>query len=111
MKFNEVESADNNLVLLLRNLISQANSQQQTSYLSWSALNSLMQNVGDEQFDYDSFKLSYDSSPMVKAMVKRFDGRGIELKTRKKDSKTPQDGSGDDKISKMAKSATNRRIG
>ena len=110
MKFNEVESADNNLVLLLRNLISQANSQQQTSYLSWPALNNLMQNVGDEQFDYDSFKSSYDSSPMIKAMVKRFDARGVELKTRKKDNKTPQGGS-DNTISKMAKSATNRRIG
>jgi hypothetical protein len=111
MKFNEVESADNDLVLLLRNLINQANSQQQPSYLSWTALNNLMQNVGDEQFDYDSFKASYDNSPMIQAIVHRFDDRGIELKTKTKDPKAPEDGKGGDKIAQMAKSATSRRIG
>jgi len=110
MKLFEVDSPDSNLVLLLRNLISQADSQNQPSYLSWEAVNSLMQNVGDEQFDYDSFKTSYDSNPQIQALVQRFDGNGIELKTKTKNPKTP-DGkdTGADNISKMAKAATARR--
>jgi hypothetical protein len=110
MKLFEVDSPDSNLVLLLRNLISQADSQNQPSYLSWSAVNSLMQNVGEEQFDYDSFKASYDSNPQVQSLVQRFDGDGIELKTKTKNPKTPSGkDTGADNISKMAKAATARR--
>lgn len=112
MKLFEVDSIDNNLVLLLRNQISQADKQQQPSYLSWDALNSLMVNIGDEQFDYDSFKNSYDTNPMIKQLIQRFDGRGVELKTKIKNPKASQDGSkAADNISKMAKAATARRQG
>lgn len=110
MKLKELDGSDNDLVLLLRNLVSQANSQQQPSYLSWTALNNLMQNVGDEQFDYDSFKVSYDSNPMIKNLVTRFDARGIELKTRNKNPKKGQPEK-EGEVSKMAKAATARRRG
>jgi hypothetical protein len=110
MKLFEVDSPDSNLVLLLRNLISQADSQNQPSYLSWNAVNSLMQNVGEEQFDYDSFKASYDSNPQVQSLVQRFDGDGIELKTKTKNPKAPGGkDTGADNVSKMAKAATARR--
>lgn len=111
MKLNEVDSSGSDLILLLRNLVGQANSQQQTSYLSWSALNSLMQNVGEEQFDYNSFKNYYDSSPIIQNLVHKFDARGVELKTQKNTPKKAETGKKESSISKMAKNAAKRRIG
>ena len=108
MIFNELGDADSNLTLLLRNQISQADRQQQPSYLSWDALNSIMVNIGDEQFDYDSFKNSYDTNPMIKQLVQRFDARGVELKTKNKNPKKGQPG-GEGEVAKMAKAATARR--
>jgi hypothetical protein len=108
MIFNELDTYDNDLILLLRNQISQADTQYQSGYLSWDALNSLMQNVGDAQFDYDSFKNSYDTNPMIQQLVQRFDGRGVELKTKTKNPKKGQPG-GEGEVAKMAKAATNRR--
>jgi hypothetical protein len=110
MKLFELDSSDNNLVLLLRNQTSQADKKQQPSYLSWDALNSLMINIGDEQFDYDSFKNSYDANPMIKQLVQRFDAKGIELKTSVKNPKKSKP-EGESEVSKMAKAATNRRRG
>lgn len=111
MRINEVEAVSNNLVLLLRNLVAQANSKQQPSFLNWAALNNLMQNVGEEQFDYDSFKAQYDSSPMIQKLVFKFDNRGVELKTYGTDPKRSQSGEKETSISKMAKNAAKRRVG
>lgn len=111
MRIDEVEAISNNLVLLLRNLVAQANSKQQPSFLNWAALNNLMQNVGDEQFDYDSFKAQYDASPMIQKLVFKFDDRGVELKTYGTDPKKSQGGEKETSISKMAKNAAKRRVG
>jgi hypothetical protein len=109
MKLYEVASADTNLVLVLRNLISQANTQNQPSYLSWDALNKVMQNIGDEQFDYDSFKNSYDTSPMVKNLIHKFDNRGVELKT-KKSTPNKKQGQKQTDVEKMAKAAVDTKL-
>ncbi len=111
MRLDEVDAVSNNLVLLLRNLVAQANSKQQPSFLNWAALNNLMQNVGEEQFDYDSFKAQYDSSPMIQKLVFKFDNRGVELKTYGTDPKKLQGGEKETSISKMAKNAAKRRVG
>ena len=111
MKLNEVDSSASDLVLLLRNLVSQANSQQQSSYLSWAALNNLMQNVGKEQFDYDSFKSTYDENPVIQNLIHKFDAKGVELKTQKTTPKKAETGKKESSISKMAKSAAKRRLG
>ena len=111
MRIDEVEAVSNNLVLLLRNIVAQANSKQQPSFLNWAALNNLMQNVGNEQFDYDSFKAQYDSSSMIKKLVFKFDDRGVELKTYGTDPKRSQGGEKETSISKMAKNAAKRRVG
>lgn len=111
MRIDEVEAVSNNLVLLLRNLVAQANSKQQPSFLNWAALNNLMQNVGEEQFDYESFKAQYDSSPMIQKLVFKFDNRGVELKTYGTDPKKSQGGEKETSISKMAKNAAKRRVG
>tara|TARA_R110000796_G_scaffold105903_1_gene216231 strand:- start:394 stop:798 length:405 start_codon:yes stop_codon:yes gene_type:complete len=70
-------------------------------------LNKLMQNVGSEQFDYGTFKAAYDTDPRLKAMVQNFSEKGIEPKTKKQATDTPQgDTSGSNTVAKMAKSAT-----
>ena len=67
-----------------------------------------MQNVGGEQFDYGTFKAAYDTDPRVKTMVANFSEKGIEPKTKKPATGTPQaDGAeGDTTVQQMAKSAT-----
>ena len=111
MRLDELDSISNNLVLLLRNLVAQANSKQQPSFLNWAALNNLLQNVGEEQFDYDSFKTHYDASPMIQKLVFKFNNRGIELKTYGTDPKKSQGDEKETSISKMAKNAAKRRVG
>lgn len=110
MRLNEVDDTNSDLVLLMRNLVAQANSKKQPSYLSWAALNNLMQNVGEEQFDYDSFKAAYDANPIIQNLVFQFDNRGVTLKTRATQPKK-KEGEQETNISKMAKNATKRRVG
>lgn len=70
-------------------------------------LNKLMQNVGAEQFDYGTFKAAYDTDPRLKAMVQNFSEKGIEPKTKKAATSTPQgDTTDNNTVAKMAKSAT-----
>lgn len=67
-----------------------------------------MQNVGAESFDFGTFKAAYDTDPRVKSMVKNFDKRGIEPKTKNElDSGTGDTSSaGGDTVGNMAKRAT-----
>jgi hypothetical protein len=110
MKLYEVEGTSDNLVLLLRNMVTHANSQQQPSFLSWSALSNLMQNMDGDNINYDSFKSSYDSNPEAfKTLVQNYDARGITLKTQKKEVKQGDQAPG--AVAQMAKSATARRQG
>lgn len=114
MILNEVASSDLDLVLLLRNLVSQANSQEQPSFLSWDALNNLMQNINGDHFDYDSFKAVYDSpsasAAALKDLVTRFSADGVELKTKNVTPDEPEQEK-EGTVAKMAKAATKRRIG
>jgi len=67
-----------------------------------------MQNVGEESFTYDAFKAEYDTNPRVKNLVRNFSEKGIDLKTKKEPSDVPQADSqdGNNKVSAMAKRAT-----
>jgi hypothetical protein len=69
-----------------------------------------MQNMGMEEFSYDTFKMNFDSDPVIKALVKRFDQNGVELNTkRSKEETRPDTGDkGDKVVSQMAKRATAR---
>ncbi len=67
-----------------------------------------MQNIGQETFDYGSFKAAYDADPTVQALTQRFDQNGVELSTKAAASaETPTD---DDQakasVGQMAKRAT-----
>jgi hypothetical protein len=68
-----------------------------------------MQNIGQEEFDYGTFKLTYDSDPVVQALTKRFDQNGIELNSKKTKADVTQQGADDAgaTVSQMAKRATN----
>jgi hypothetical protein len=72
-------------------------------------LNKMMQNVDSEQFDYETFKAAYDTDARVKSLVKNFSEKGIEPKTKDNENDLPQGDTqtGGDKVSQMAKSATN----
>ena len=110
------------LVQVLRTVINSADQAGQSVYLHFSTptkedvrqgsknldLNKLMQNVGGEQFDYGTFKAAYDTDARVKTMVTNFNEKGIEPKTAQAVSKgdTPQQDAEGDKVSQMAKNAT-----
>jgi len=72
-----------------------------------------MQNVGDEEFNYDSFKQAYDADPLTQGLVNRYDQNGVELKTKVSNTDVaPSDAERDPKVvSQMAKSATKRARG
>lgn len=68
-----------------------------------------MQNVGGEQFDYDTFVAAYETDPRIKTMVRNFNKTGIVPKTATEDpNEVPQGDTqtGGDKVAQMAKSAT-----
>ncbi len=110
------------LVQVLRTVINSADQAGQSVYLHFSKptkedvrqgsknldLNKLMQNVGGEQFDYGTFKAAYDTDARIKTMVTNFNEKGIEPKTAQAVSKgdTPQQDAEGDKVSQMAKNAT-----
>jgi hypothetical protein len=64
-----------------------------------------MQNSNNQQFNYDSFKSSYDADPKIQSIVKNFDQNTIELKTSSTDGINPQEPSSKNKVSQMAKRA------
>jgi hypothetical protein len=72
-----------------------------------------MQNLGDEEFTYDSFKQAYDSDPLTQGLVQRFDQNGVELKTKVGNNDVaPSDAERDPKaVSQMAKHATRKARG
>lgn len=112
MKLFEVEDPNDNLVLLLRNMVQQANSQKQPSYLSWNALGNLMQNIDGQPISYDGFKAAYDSNPdLFKNLVHNYDARGVTLKTHANQPNQAGPGQGEKHIAQMAKAATARRQG
>ena len=111
-------SASPKLVQVLRTVIGDADQKGVSVFLHFNTptandirsdaknldLNKLMQNVGAEQFDYGTFKAAYDTDPRLKAMIQNFSEKGIEPKTKKQATDTPQgDTAGKDTVSKMAK--------
>ena len=115
-------TASPKLVHVLRTLIGQADQNGDKLFLHFDTplpndirtdarnldLNKIMQNVGGEQFDYETFKAAYDTDARVKTMVANFSEKGIEPKTKETPSDSPvASGEADpNAVSSMAKSAT-----
>ena len=65
-----------------------------------------MQNVGHQEFTYDTFKAIYDANPKIADIVASFDKDTITLKTNSVDDINPsKDTSGRNKIRQMARRA------
>ena len=67
-----------------------------------------MKKQGRGQFSFDVFKAAYDSEPKLQELVKNFDKEVINLKADSMDDvpNVKQDSGENDKVSQMAKSAT-----
>jgi len=89
-------------------LIGKADSKNIPGKFTWDEINRFMTNIGKEEFDYDTFKLTFDADPNLQQLVARFDQEGIELKTKKQaPDQGPVDGdTGSAEVSQMAKRAT-----
>lgn len=94
--------------MIFKNLIGKSDEKNVPGNFTWDQLNRFMTNIGQEEFDYDTFKLTYDSDPNLQKLVTRFDQNGVELKTKTKaPDQTPVDGNtGSDVVAQMAKRAT-----
>jgi len=117
----EDEGSSAKLVQVLRTVINSADQKGESVFLHFAKpskesikqgsknldLNKLMQNVGGEQFDYGTFKAAYDTDPRIKTMTQNFSQEGVEPKTAQTiDSGAPEQEPEGDKVSQMAKSAT-----
>lgn len=100
------------MLLILRSLIGKADEKNIPGNFTWDEINRFMTNIGQEEFDYDTFKLNFDSDANLQQLVARFDQEGIELKTK---AQTPDQGpvdgdTGSDAVSQMAQRATNKAM-
>jgi len=85
---------------------SAANNTDQEEVETWEEL----QNAGIP-IDYNRFKARWDSDPILKQLVTRFNDQGIVLNTNnKQEPKGQGQDNGEDDITKMAMAATDREF-
>lgn len=94
---------------------SRADSKGQPAFLSFRAMDQIMQNLGGESFTYEEFKQLYDSVPGIKDIVKNFDENGLTIDTKEgSDTDAPTTTSadnGDANVAAAAKRATSKSMG
>jgi hypothetical protein len=109
-KNKDLESA---LVNTLMNMKGDADEKDQSSEISFDAVENIMTNIGYPSFNYDIFKQMYDQGEALKNIVSDFDEEKIVIKTEQDAEADPEmdfDNQGStDKVKQMAKSAMNRR--
>ncbi len=90
-----------------------ADEKNQSSEISFDAVERIMSNTGYPAFNYDIFKQMYDQGETLKNVVADFDNEKIVIKTDQEAEADPEmdfDNQGStDKVKQMAKSAMNRR--
>ena len=115
MRFFEFKNKDleSALVNTLMNMKGDADEKDQSSEISFDAVENIMTNTGYPAFNYDIFKQMYDQGEALKNIVADFDEEKIVIKTEHDAERDPQmdfDNQGStDKVKQMAKSAMNRR--
>lgn len=77
--------------------------------MTWQALNQLGQEYGAPDIDYDRFAARWDSDPILKKLVDRFDGHGLVVKTHEQEPQTPQ-GQQSGMMDRAASAATKRAM-
>jgi len=109
-KNKDLESA---LVNTLMNMKGDADEKDQSSEISFDAVENIMTNIGYPAFNYDIFKQMYDQGDALKNIVADFDEEKIVIKTKHDAEADPQmnyDNQGStDVVQNMAKAAMNRR--
>ena len=90
-----------------------ADEKDQSSEISFDAVENIMTNIGYPAFNYDIFKQMYDQGESLKNIVADFDEEKIIIKTEHDAEADPQmnyDNQGStDVVQNMAKAAMNRR--
>ena len=115
MRFFEFKNKDLEAALVntLMNMKGDADDKDQSSEISFDAVENIMTNIGYPSFNYDIFKQMYDQGESLKNVVADFDEEKIVIKTKHDAEADPQmdfDNQGStDKVKQMAKSAMNRR--
>ena len=115
MRFFEFKNKDleSALVNTLMNMKGDADEKDQSSEISFDAVENIMTNIGYPSFNYDIFKQMYDQGESLKNIVADFDEEKIVIKTKHDAEADPEmdfDNQGStDKVKQMAKSAMNRR--
>ncbi len=115
MRFFEFKNKDleSALVNTLMNMKGDADEKDQSSEISFDAVENIMTNIGYPAFNYDIFKQMYDQGEALKNIVSDFDEEKIVIKTEQDAEANPEmdfDNQGStDKVKQMAKSAMNRR--
>jgi hypothetical protein len=109
-KNKDLESA---LVNTLMNMKGDADEKDQSSEISFDAVENIMTNIGYPSFNYDIFKQMFDQGEALKNIVSDFDEEKIVIKTEQDAEADPEmdfDNQGStDKVKQMAKSAMKRR--
>ena len=115
MRFFEFKNKDleSALVNTLMNMKGDADEKDQSSEISFDAVENIMTNIGYPSFNYDIFKQMYDQGDVLKNIVADFDEEKIVIKTEQDAEADPQmntDNQGStDVVQNMAKAAMNRR--
>ena len=115
MRFFEFKNKDLESALFntLKNMKGDADGKDQSSEISFEAVENIMTNIGYPSFNYDIFKQMHDQGEALKNIVADFDEEKIVIKTKhdaEADPKMDFDNQGStDKVKQMAKSAMNRR--
>ena len=69
--------------------------------------NAVVKNLGIPQFDYNLFKNTYDTDPRVADLVNDFNSQGVTINQSREEIQEPVDDDDSvDKVSQMAKQAT-----
>jgi hypothetical protein len=95
------------LIRLLTSLQKAADGQGIESPMTWTAINSALRGDGVPTVKYSTFSARWEKEPILKQLVDRFDGNGLQVKTAAKDQ--PEQGKKKtNAMGKMAKRATDK---
>lgn len=95
--------------MTLRALQAAADNSNTEAPMTWTALNRAASNYGAPAIDYDRFAARWETDPVLKQIVDRFDGSGLVIKTQAQ-SDEPEVAQQQDTgaVSQMAMAATKR---
>jgi ABC-type thiamine transport system substrate-binding protein len=89
-EFNQDKDLESALVNTLLNMQGDADEKDQSSEISFDAVQSLMTNTGYPAFNYDVFKKLYDQGKALKNIVADFNQEKIVIKTDQESEDDPE---------------------